>query len=201
MLSSAHFLIITGGVIIATKNFVQPQQRPQKNNNDLVNEMIRFPEVLVIDQNGQRLGVKSRYEALRIAEAAELDLLCVAPDAKPAVCKILNYSKYRYEQQKRLKDIKKNQKIVEVKEANFTPLTNLRDLEIKAKAAKEWLSKGNKVKAGVFFKGRQLAHPEIGEETLRKFIELLSEVADIEKDVNMEGRKMFCILTPKKEKK
>ena len=96
--------------------FVQPNEKPKKENTDLVNELIRFPEVLLIDDKGQQLGVKSRDEALRIAELKNLDLLCVAPMAKPPVCKIINYGKYKFEQQKKLKEMKKNQKVVETKE-------------------------------------------------------------------------------------
>ena len=173
-------------------------QKPVKENEDLVNGLIRFSEVLVIDNEGNSLGVKTRREALRLAEEANLDLLCVAPMAKPPVCKILNYGKYRFEQQKKAKEIKKNQKIIEVKEVRFTPQTDLHDLEVKAKNAKKWLLDGNKVKVTVRFRGRQMSHVEIGQETLDKFVELVQDCATVEKKSAMEGRQLFLTLAPKK---
>ena len=175
-------------------------QKPVKENEDLVNGLIRFSEVLVIDNEGNSLGVKTRREALRLAEEANLDLLCVAPMAKPPVCKILNYGKYRFEQQKKAKEIKKNQKIIEVKEVRFTPQTDLHDLEVKAKNAKKWLLDGNKVKVTVRFRGRQMSHVEIGQETLDKFVELVQDCATVEKKSAMEGRQLFLTLAPKKDK-
>lgn len=183
-----------------TANYGNPyNQKPVKENEDLVNNLIRFPEVLVIDQNGTQLGVMKRYDAIRAAEEANLDLLCVAPMAKPPVCKILNYGKYRFEKQKKAKEIKKNQKVVEVKEARLTPQIDLHDLETKAKAANKWLEEGNKVKVTVRFRGRQMAHVDLGEETLNKFIEMC-EKGTAEKKAVLEGRNLFTILVPKKEK-
>ncbi|MDD4123429.1 MAG: translation initiation factor IF-3 [Erysipelotrichales bacterium] len=172
---------------------------PIKENEDLVNGLIRFAEVLVIDENGQSLGVKPRREALRLAEEANLDLLCVAPMAKPPVCKILDYGKYRFEQQKKAKEIKKNQKIIETKEVRFTPQTDMHDLEVKAKATIKWLQDDCKVKVTVRFRGRQMSHIEVGEETMRKFLELISEYCIVEKAPLMEGRQLFAILSSKKK--
>ena len=197
---STRFFVNSEVLFIVSGNFGQYNQRPQKDNDDLVNNAIRFPEVLVIDQNGNSLGVKSRYDALRLAEEANLDLLCVAPMAKPPVCKILNYGKHRYEQQKKAKEMKKKQKVIETKEVRFTPQTDKHDLEVKAKAAIEWLKDGNKVKVTVRFRGRQMAHPEIGEETLNAFIGLVQDYATVEKAPSMEGYRMFAIIVPKKEK-
>lgn len=168
--------------------------------DDLVNNAIRFPEVLLIDQNGQQLGVKTRNEALRIAEDANLDLLCVAPQAKPPVCKIVNYGKYRFEKQKKAREVKKKQKVIETKEVRFTPQTDKHDLEVKAKAAIEWLNAGNRVKVTVRFRGRQMAHMEIGEDNLNKFIELVSEYCVVEKAPTVEGRQMFAFIGPKRSK-
>ncbi len=184
---------------IATTNKGYPNQRPVKENEDLVNNLIRFPEVLVIDQNGNQLGVMKRFDALRAAEEANLDLLCVAPMAKPPVCKILNYGKYRFEKQKKAKEIKKNQKVVETKEARITPQIDLHDIEVKAKAANKWLQEGNKVKVTVRFRGRQMSHVEIGEQTLNQFVELCVN-GTVEKKPVLEGRNLFTILVPKKEK-
>lgn len=184
-------------LIIASNNF--GQQRPNRQSDDLVNELIRFPEVLVIDQNGNSLGVKSRFDALRIAREAQLDLLCVAPMAKPPVCKILNYGKHRFEQQKKAKEIRKNQKVIETKEVRFTPQTDQHDLEVKAKATSKWLAEGNRVKVTVRYRGRQLAHTEIGVETMKRFLALIEEVATVEKEPTMEGRHLFAFIAPKKK--
>ena len=186
-------------VLFIVANYQNPyNQKPVKDNEDLVNGLIRFPEVLVIDKDGNALGVKTRKEALHLAEEANLDLLCVAPMAKPPVCKILNYGKYRFEQQKKAKEMKKNQKVIEVKEVRFTPQTDLHDLEVKAKAAIKWLDDGNKVKVTVRFRGRQMSHVEIGQETLDKFVELVQDYATVEKKSAMEGRQLFLTLAPKK---
>ena len=184
-------------LLINTYNYGS-QQKPVKENEDLVNEKIRFPEVLVIDQDGNSLGVKSRFDALRLAEQANLDLLCVAPMAKPPVCKILNYGKHRFEMQKKAKEIKKNQKVVETKEVRMTPQIDTHDMEIKAKAAIKWLQEGNKVKVTIRFRGRQMSHLEIGEGTLSKFLSMMEEHASMDKKPVMEGRQLSVVLNPKK---
>jgi translation initiation factor IF-3 len=172
---------------------------PIKNDSDdLVNYKIRFPEVLVIDQNGNALGVKSRNEAIRLAEEANLDLLCVAPQAKPPVCKIVNYGKYRFEAQKKAKEAKKNQKIVENKEVRFTPQTDIHDLEVKAKATIKWLQDGSKVKVTVRYRGRQLAHIEVGQATMERFLALIAEYGVPDKEPLFEGRQLMINVTPKK---
>ncbi|MGN1277978.1 MAG: translation initiation factor IF-3, partial [Candidatus Onthovivens sp.] len=147
------------------------QNKKDRYNGDLVNEKIRFPEVLVIGPDGESLGKMSRIDAYRKAESYELDLLCVAPQANPPVCKIINYGKYRFDAQKKAKEAKKNQKIIELKEIQLTPQIGQHDIETKVKAAIKFLEDGNKVKVGVRFKGRQMAHPEVGNETLNKFLE------------------------------
>ena len=177
----------------------QGPRRPDRNNGDLVNEAIRFPEVLVIGPDGESLGVMSRYNALLKAQEYDLDLLCVAPQAKPPVCKIINYGKYRYEQQKKAKIARKNQKVVENKEIQLTPQIGMHDLLTKQKAAARFLQEGNKVKVGVRFRGRQMAHTEVGQEVINKFIELCSDLSVVEKAPVMEGRWMTCLLAPKKQ--
>ena len=177
--------------------FVQPNEKPKKENTDLVNELIRFPEVLLIDDKGQQLGVKSRDEALRIAELKNLDLLCVAPMAKPPVCKIINYGKYKFEQQKKLKEMKKNQKVVETKEVRLTPQTDIGDLKTKARAVEKWINDGNKVKVTMRYRGRQLSHVDVGEDTLDKFLELVSEFTIVEKKPVLEGKFLSCFIAPK----
>ena len=169
-------------------------------NKDLVNENVRFPEVLLIGPTGEQLGVMSSREAQFKANEYDLDLLCVAPNAKPPVCKIINYSKYRFEQQKKAKEAKKNQHVVEVKEVQLTPQIGGHDMETKARAATKFLEAGNKVKVGVRFRGRQMTHIEVGQEVMDKFIELLGDHASIEKQPAMEGRWMYAIIAPAKKK-
>ncbi len=130
----------------------------------------------------------------------ELDLYCVAPKANPPVCKILDYGKFRYEQQKKARENKKKQKIIEIKEIQLTPQIGYNDLMVKVKNATKFLNEGNKIKVGVRYRGRQLAHPEVGEEVMNKFIELVSELASIEKAPQMEGRWLNAILASKVKK-
>ena len=186
--------------ISTDSRFVQPNEKPKQESNDLVNELIRFPEVLLIDENGQQLGVKKRDEALRIAELKNLDLLCVAPMAKPPVCKIINYGKYKFEQQKKLKEMKKNQKTIETKEVRLSPQTDIGDLKTKARAVEKWIKEGNKVKVTMRYRGRQLSHIDVGEDTLNKFLELVSEFTIVEKKPGLEGKYLMCFIAPKPNK-
>ncbi|MDY4159492.1 MAG: translation initiation factor IF-3 [Candidatus Onthovivens sp.] len=176
------------------------QNKKDRYNGDLVNEKIRFPEVLVIGPDGESLGKMSRIDAYRKAESYELDLLCVAPQANPPVCKIINYGKYRFDAQKKAKEAKKNQKIIELKEIQLTPQIGQHDIETKVKAAIKFLEDGNKVKVGVRFKGRQMAHPEVGNETLNKFLEYVTDYATIEKKPVLDGRRLTCVLSSKVKK-
>ena len=176
------------------------QNKKDRYNGDLVNEKIRFPEVLVIGPDGESLGKMSRIDAYRKAESYELDLLCVAPQANPPVCKIINYGKYRFDAQKKAKETKKNQKIIELKEIQLTPQIGQHDIETKVKAAIKFLEDGNKVKVGVRFKGRQMAHPEVGNETLNKFLEYVTDYATIEKKPVLDGRWLTCVLSSKVKK-
>ena len=181
---------------------IQEQDYGRKPNNqqkELLNELIRFPSVRLIGPDGEQLGVMSSREAQLEANKLNLDLLCVAPNATPPVCKILNYGKYRYEQQKKAKESRKNQVRIEVKEIQLTPQIGLHDMETKARAARKFLADGNKIKVGVRFRGRQMTHLEVGEEALNKFIELLGDTAQIEKPAAMEGRWLIAILAPKRK--
>ena len=189
-------------ILIADNRFAANNSNNKKNNNqpkDLVNENIRFPEVLVIGPDEQQLGIMSSREAQFKANELNLDLYCVAPGAKPPVCKILNYGKFRYERDKKKKNALKNQKVVETKEIQLTPQIGMHDMETKAKAATKFLEAGNKVKVGVRFRGRQMTHIEIGQEVMDKFIALLADYASIEKPASMDGRWMYAILAPKKK--
>lgn len=174
--------------------------RKDRYNGDIVNERIRFPEVLVIGPNGESFGKMKRYEALKKAEEFELDLLCVAPQATPPVCKIINYGKYRFESQKKAKEAKKNQKIIEIKEVQLTPQIGQHDIETKVKAAIKFLEDGNKVKVGVGFKGRQMSHPEVGEDTLNRFLESVKDYCNIEKKPVLDGKWLTCVLSSKTKK-
>jgi len=175
---------------------------PEKKDVDLVNERVRFPSVMLIGPNGEQLGVMSSRDAYQKAIEYDLDLMCVAPNAKPPVCKILNYGKYRFEAQKKAKENKRNQamKMVDLKEIQLTPQIGEHDLLTKANRAREFLEKGDKVKVVVRYRGRQMAHIEVGREVLDKFVSLLSEVSILEKQPAMEGRFMIAMLASKFKK-
>ncbi|MFD2761793.1 translation initiation factor IF-3 [Lentibacillus juripiscarius] len=165
-----------------------------------VNEKIRAREVRLIDSNGDQLGVKSRNEALDIAQTRDLDLVMVAPNAKPPVCRIMNYGKYRFEQQKKEKEARKKQKVINVKEVRFTPGIGEHDFNTKLKNARKFLSNGDKVKASVRFRGRAITHKDLGREVLDRMAEETNDVATVESKPKMEGRNMFMMLAPIKEK-
>ena len=184
-------------MIIVPNNNTKKTKGGQK---ELINENVRFPSVRLIGPNGEQLGVMSSREAQIKANEYELDLVCISPNAEPPVCKLLNYGKYRFEQQKRAKEAKRNQRIIEVKEIQLTPQIGAHDMETKARAAIKFLSEGNKVKVGVRFRGRQMTHIEVGQEVMDNFIALLAEVAVVEKPAAMEGKWMYAILAPKKTK-
>lgn len=181
-----------------SKNPNRPKN--DKFSGDLVNEKIHFKEVLVIGPDGESLGKMSRFNALNKAEEYELDLLCVAPNANPPVCKIINYGKYRFESQKKAKEAKKNQKIIEIKEIQLTPTIGEHDIQTKVKAAIRFLNDGNKIKVGVRFRGRQLSHVEVGEDVLNKFIDYVKEYSVIEKAPSLDGKWLTCVLASKIKK-
>ena len=161
-----------------------------------VNEKIRAREVRLIDSNGDQLGVKTRQEALEIAQTRNLDLVLVAPNAKPPVCRIMDYGKYRFEQQKKEKEARKKQKVINIKEVRFTPGIGDHDFETKLKNARKFLEKGDKVKAAVRFRGRAITHKELGREVLDRFAEEVKDIATIETKPKMEGRNMFMMVAP-----
>jgi len=162
-----------------------------------INGQIREKEVQVIGENGEKLGVISTHEALEMAAEKDLDLVLVAPNGNPPVCKIMNYGKYKFEQAKKEKEAKKKQKVLEVKELRVTPNIEEHDFEFKSKNARKFLEDGNKVKITVRFKGREVNNSKAGEVVLNKFIEKLSEVSVVEKQPKLEGRNMFIILAKK----
>lgn len=178
----------------------RPHNRPQKYNGDMVNETIRFPEVLVIGPDGQQLGKMRRNDALTKAYSLNLDLLCVAPNATPPVCKIVDYGKFHFQAQKKAKEAKKNQHIVEIREIQLTPQIGDNDLKTKAKKAREFLEDGSKIKLGVRFRGRQLAHIELGQEVINRFIALIEDVGTLDKGPTLEGRWLNSVIVSKIKK-
>ena len=171
-----------------------------KNSDYIVNEAIRFPKVLVIDANGNALGVKDRREALAMAKEANLDLFCISPNATPPVCKILDFGKYRYQLEKKKKENEKKQKsmIQDVKTIQLSPVIDTHDIETKVRHTINFLKNGDKVRVLVRFKGRQMAHPEVGEEVMERFITMCGENATVEKKPVMDGRNLIATLIPKK---
>ena len=162
-----------------------------------INEDIRFKEVRVIDSDGSQLGILPIAKAIETAYAKDLDLVNISPNAPPPVCKIMDYGKYRFEQAKREKEAKKNQKIVEVKEIRLGLSIDTHDFETKGNQAIKFLGAGNKVKVSIRFRGREMGHPEIGYDTMQRFAEYCSQAGSIERPAKMEGRNMLMFLAPK----
>lgn len=160
-----------------------------------------MPEIRVLDEEGNQLGIMSPKDALRIARERELDLVEIAPQAKPPVCKIVDYGKHRYEKQKREKQQRKSQHKQQLKEVRLHPRTDTHDLDFKKRHAREWLEGGHKVKFSVFFKGREMAHKDIGRELLDGIIEDLADVSKVDQATRMDGRNMHMTLSPDKVKK
>ena len=151
----------------------------------------------VIDEQGQKLGVMETNKALEMAFEKNLDLRVVAPNVNPPVCKIMNYGKYKFEQAKKEKEAKKKQKVIEIKEIRITPNIEEHDFAFKAKNVRKFLEDGNKVKITVRFRGRELNNVKLGEGELRRFIEVLSDIATVEKEPKLEGKNMFIMLAKK----
>ena len=164
----------------------------------MINEQIRDREIRLIGEDGEQLGIMSAREAMKIAQEAELDLVKIAPAAKPPVCKIIDYGKYKYEQARKEKEAKKKQKTVEVKEVRLSPNIDTNDLNTKINNAKKFISKGNKVKVTLRFRGREMAHVQQSKHILDDFAETLADVAVVEKPAKMEGRAMSMVLAEKR---
>ena len=179
---------------------IDNNKKVNRNGEDLVNYDIRFPNVLVIGPDGESLGVMPRLRALQLAETYNLDLLCVAREAKVPVCKILDYGKYRFQAQKKAKEAKKNQKVIEIKEVQLSPTIGMHDLETKLKHALRFLEDGNKVKITMRFKGRQLSHVEVGENVINTFIEKIGDKCIVEKPAVLDKRTLTVILASKVKK-
>lgn len=164
-----------------------------------INEDIRAKEVRTVDVNGDQLGILPIKEALRRAHEADVDLVEVAPSAKPPVCRIMDYGKFRYEQSKREKEAKKKQKIINIKETKLRPNIEEHDLQVKTKNVLRFLKDGDKVKVTVMFRGREMAHLNLGKKLLEKVAQIVGDNAIIEKEAKVEGRNMTMILAPKQE--
>ena len=164
----------------------------------MINEQIRDREVRLIGEDGEQLGIMSAREAMKIAQEAELDLVKIAPAAKPPVCKIIDYGKFRYEQSRKEKEAKKKQKTVEIKEVRLSPNIDTNDLNTKVNNARKFISKGNKVKITLRFRGREMAHVQQSRHILDDFAELLTDIAVVEKPAKLEGRNMSMVLTVKR---
>jgi translation initiation factor IF-3 len=168
-----------------------------KEHQHQVNEAIRAREVRLIGVDGTQLGIKSLREALQLAQEANLDLVNVAPQAKPPVCRIMDYGKYRYEQSKREKEARKNQRIIQVKEVRLSPTIEENDMQTKLNSVRKFLQKGNKVKLTIRFRGREITHQELGRRILDRMADEVKDISDIERQPKLEGRQMIMILTPK----
>lgn len=164
-----------------------------------INEEIRCKEVRLIDDAGEQRGVMAPRDAMKIAAEKGLDLVEIAPNANPPVCRIMDYGKYKYEQSKREKEAKKNQKTISVKEVKLRPSIEDHDFMTKARNAAKFLADGDKVKVTIMFRGREITHPELGQELCERFAEELSGVAKVEKPAKVEGRNMIMILAPSRD--
>jgi translation initiation factor IF-3 len=163
----------------------------------MVNEEIREREIRLIDQNGEQLGVMLTQKALALAEGLDLDLVKIAPQATPPVCKIMDYGKFRFEQSKREREIRKNQTVITIKEVRLSATIEEHDIDVKYRAAVKFLQDGDKVKVAIRFRGRQIAHSEIGLQVMNDFAERIKEVGVVERRPLIEGRNMTMILTPR----
>ena len=166
-----------------------------------INEEIRVREVRVTNADGEQLGIMQTRDALHMAIEQHLDLVEVAPKAKPPVCRIMDFGKYRYEQQKREKEARKKQKVITIKEVKLRPNIEQHDFDVKLKNASRFLQDGDKVKVTIMFRGRELSHPELGKEILERFAEALKDTVSVERDAKLEGNNMIMILAPKAQTK
>lgn len=164
-----------------------------------INDEIRVKEVRLTSADGEQLGIVATKDALRMAQEKEQDLVEIAPNAKPPVCRIMDFGKFKYEQSKREKEARKKQKVISVKEVKIRPNIEDHDLEVKTKNAVKFLNEGDKVKVTLMFRGREMAHAELGRQLLSKVAEITKEIATIERHPKVEGRNMIMILAPKQD--
>ena len=172
-------------------------QAPPVKDGPRMNQDIRAPRILLIDQNGEKQGVMPTSSAMEAAEEAGLDLVEIVPNAEPPVCKIMDYGKFRFQEQKKKAEARKRQKVVELKEIKLRPNIDTHDYEVKTKAMHRFFGEGDKVKVTLRFRGREMAHPELGMKLLQKVQEDFDEIAKVEYAPRMEGRQMIMILAPR----
>ena len=178
------------------KNIIERYKTIKKEHQ--TNAEIRDREVRLIGETGEQLGIVSSREALRIAEESGLDLVKISPNANPPVCKVMNYGKFLFEQNKKAKEAKKNQKVVEIKEVWLSMTIDVGDLNVKAKQAQKFLAAGNKVKVSIRMRGRQMAHSELGLDVMKRFFEMVKDSGTMEKNPLTEGRNIWMMLAPVK---
>ena len=183
--------------MLCVRAFIIPEVFHIANAVHQINEEILDREVRLIGAEGEQLGIMSAVEALRIATERELDLVKIAPGSNPPVCKIMDYGKFRFEQTKKEKEAKKNQRIIEIKEIRMSPGIDTNDFNTKLKNGQKFLTDGDRVKVSVRFRGREMAHTEIGAQLLKDFAEKCAEIANMDKAPKLEGRNMFMFLSPK----
>ena len=181
----------------ASAHFIFSEVFPIANAVHQINEEIIDKEVRLIGDQGEQLGIMSAAEALRIAEEKELDLVKIAPGSNPPVCRIMDYGKFRFEQTKKEKEAKKNQRVIEIKEIRMSPGIDTNDFNTKLKNGQKFLTDGDRVKVSVRFRGREMAHTEIGAQLLKDFAEKCAEIANMDKAPKLEGRNMSMFLSPK----
>ena len=184
--------------ILCIGQFVEGGASAISNVTHQLNDDIRDREVRLIGSGGEQLGIMSAEDALRIADEKGLDLVKISPQATPPVCKLMDYGKFRFEQGKREKEARKNQHVVEIKEIRMSPGIDIGDFNVKLKNALKFLTDGNRVKVSVRFRGREMAHTDIGRKLLDKFAEQCAEAANVDKGAKLEGRNMSMFLSPKK---
>ena len=169
------------------------------NEVNLINDEIQEKEIRLIGSDGEQMGLMSSAEAQKIADEQDLDLVMISPNAKPPVCKIMDYGKYRFEQNKKVKEAKKNQHVMDVKEIRMSPGIGDNDFNTKLKNGQKFLADGDRVKVSVRFRGREMAHTNIGEKLLRDFAAKCADVANLDKEPKLEGRSMSIFLSPKSQ--
>lgn len=191
--------MIAGGLYLPAFYFFKLFWRclPISNKEQQINDEIRDRELRVIGSDGSQLGLMSAEKALTLAAEQNLDLVKIAPQAKPPVCKIMDYGKYRFEQAKREKEARKNQRVIELKEIRLSLNIDTHDFNTKLSHAIRFLQGGAKVKVSIRFRGREMGHPQLGYETMKRFAEAAAEVANVEKPAKLEGRNMLMFLAPK----
>ncbi|WP_188478390.1 translation initiation factor IF-3 [Primorskyibacter flagellatus] len=169
---------------------------PTRDTGPRVNDRIRAPEIRLIGAEGENLGVVTPERAMELADQAELDLVEISPNATPPVCKIMDFGKFKYEQQKRESEARKNQKVIEVKEVKFRPNTDTHDYQVKMRSVEKFLGNGDKVKVTLRFRGREMAHLNLGRELLERVAEDIKEIGKVENMPKMEGRQMIMMIGP-----